>query len=65
MRSNRLTVITKQVTSWAAMIAVPTAVIGWFGQDIGFLGKDNLVGLLASSVLILGLYLAIKCEDWV
>jgi magnesium transporter len=69
MRSNRLNVITKQVTSWAAIIAVPTAVTGWFGQNIGFPGKDDLVGLLASSVLILGLsgglYLAFKRKDWI
>jgi magnesium transporter len=69
MRSNRLNVITKQVTSWAAIIAVPTAVTGWFGQNIGFPGKDNLVGLATSSVLILGLsgglYLAFKRKDWI
>ena len=69
IRSNRLNIITKQVTSWAAIIAVPTAVTGWFGQNIGFPGKDNYVGLIASSVLILGLsgglYLAFRRKDWI
>jgi magnesium transporter len=69
IRSNRLNVITKQVTSWAAIIAVPTAITGWFGQNIGFPGKDALGGLIASTVLILslsgGLYIAFRRRDWI
>jgi magnesium transporter len=69
IRSNRLNIITKQVTSWAAIIAVPTAITGWFGQNIGFPGKDDMGGLIASSVLILGLsgglYLAFRRRDWI
>jgi magnesium transporter len=69
MRSNRLNVITKQVTSWAAIIAVPTAVTGWFGQNIEFPGKEHYGGLIESTVLILGLsaglYVIFRRKDWI
>jgi magnesium transporter len=69
IRSNRLNVITKQVTGWAAIIAVPTAITGWFGQNVEFPGKEHIGGLIASTVLILGvsgsLYLVFKRMDWI
>lgn len=36
VRGNRLNVIMKQVTSWAAIIAVPTAVTGFYGQNVPY-----------------------------
>jgi magnesium transporter len=57
------------VTSWAAIIAVPTAVTGWFGQNIAFPGKDTIVGVIESTVLILGLsvalYVVFRRKDWI
>ena len=38
VRGNRLNVIMKQVTSWAAIIAVPTAVTGFYGQNVPYPG---------------------------
>jgi magnesium transporter len=68
-RSNRLNVITKQVTGWAAIIAVPTAITGWFGQNVDFPGKEHIGGLIASTVIILGvsgsLYLVFRRKDWI
>jgi magnesium transporter len=67
-RSNRFNVLTKQVTGWAAIIAVPTAITGWFGQNVAFPGKDNLDSLIASTTIILGLsiglYVTFKRKDW-
>jgi magnesium transporter len=67
-RSNRFNVLTKQVTGWAAIIAVPTAITGWFGQNVAFPGKDNLGSLIASTTIILGLsiglYVTFKRKDW-
>jgi magnesium transporter len=69
VRSNRLNVTMKQVTSWAAIIAVPTAVTGWFGQNVDYPGKDHVAGLVASTVLIAGLsttlYVVFKRKDWI
>ncbi|MCW2914611.1 MAG: corA, partial [Actinomycetia bacterium] len=38
MQGNRLNVVMKQVTSWAAIIAVPTAVTGFYGQNVPYPG---------------------------
>src|SRR5262249_50279204 len=38
VRGNRLSVITKQVTSWAAIIAIPTAITGFYGQNVPYPG---------------------------
>jgi len=38
MQGNRMNLIMKKVTSWAAIIAVPTAVTGFYGQNIPYPG---------------------------
>lgn len=67
-QGNRLNVITKKVTSWAAIIAVPTAITGWYGQNIPYPGYAEPAGLIASSVLIIGLsfglFWAFRRADW-
>ncbi|HEX5401835.1 MAG TPA: magnesium transporter CorA family protein [Pseudonocardiaceae bacterium] len=52
IQGNRLNVITKQVTSWAAIIAVPTAITGFYGQNIPFPGFGHVHGFIVSSALI-------------
>lgn len=68
MQGNRLNVITKKVTSWAAIIAVPTAITGWYGQNIPYPGFASTSGLLTSVSLIVaisgGLYITFKRKDW-
>lgn len=68
IQGNRLNVISKKVTGWAAIIAVPTAITGFFGQNVPYPGLGTATGFLASSVLMvvlsLGLYVAFKRKDW-
>jgi magnesium transporter len=68
IQSNRMNLIMKKVTSWAAIIAVPTAVTGFYGQNIPYPGFSTTAGFWTSSGLILGLsavlYLAFKRNDW-
>jgi magnesium transporter len=68
IQGNRLNVITKKVTSWAAIIAVPTAITGFYGQNVPYPGFAHQSGFLMSSLLIValsgGLYLAFKRLDW-
>jgi magnesium transporter len=68
IQSNRLNIITKKVTSWAAIIAVPTAITGFYGQNIPYPGFSNQAGFISSTGLIVvlsgGLYLAFKRRDW-
>ncbi len=68
LQGNRLNVITKKVTSWAAIIAVPTAITGFYGQNLPYPGFGRDSGLVASSLLIVvisvGLYVAFRRKDW-
>ncbi len=68
IQGNRLNVITKKVTSWAAIIAVPTAITGFYGQNVPYPGFSKSTGFVASTVLIIGLstllYWLFKRNDW-
>lgn len=67
-QGNRLNVITKKVTSWAAIIAVPTAVTGWYGQNLPYPGFASTSGLVSSALLIMGistgLYWTFRRNGW-
>ncbi len=69
VRGNRLNVIMKQVTSWAAIIAVPTAVTGFYGQNVPYPGFGHIDGFWTSSLLTLGLAVALfmifRRKDWI
>ena len=68
IQGNRLNVITKKVTSWAAIIAVPTAITGFYGQNLPYPGFARTSGFIWSSLLIIvlsgGLYIAFKRRGW-
>jgi magnesium transporter len=69
IQGNRMNLIMKQVTSWAAIIAVPTAVTGFYGQNLPYPGFQHTSGLIASSLLIAlgsgGLYWVFRRKDWI
>jgi magnesium transporter len=68
VRGNRLNTIMKKVTSWAAIIAVPTAVTGFYGQNLPYPGFQAAWGFWTSVGLMLGistaLYVVFKRKDW-
>lgn len=68
VRGNKLNVIMKKVTSWAAIIAVPTAVTGFYGQNLPYPGSEQPWGFWASTAIMValsvGLYFAFKAKDW-
>src|SRR5919198_5525233 len=68
IQGNRLNSVMKKVTSWAAIIAVPTAVTGWYGMKLPYPGAGEHTGFVASMVLLVvlsgGLYLLFKRLDW-
>ncbi|MBF4591120.1 MULTISPECIES: magnesium transporter CorA family protein [unclassified Curtobacterium] len=68
LASNRQNTVMKKVTSWAAIIAIPTAITGFFGQNVTFPGEGHWSGLFASVALIivtsLLLYRSFKHRDW-
>jgi magnesium transporter len=68
IQGNGMNLVMKKVTSWAAIIAVPTAITGWYGQNIPYLGFDQEWGVWASGGSIVAisaiLYIAFKRRDW-
>jgi magnesium transporter len=68
IQANRMNLIMKKVTSWAAIIAVPTAITGFYGQNLPYPGYATHWGVLFSTALIAALsgllYLTFKRKDW-
>ncbi len=68
IQGNRMNLIMKKVTSWAAVIAVPTAVTGFYGQNVPFPGFSHTAGFITSSLLIVfasgTLYVIFRRKDW-
>ncbi|WP_026424896.1 magnesium transporter CorA family protein [Actinokineospora inagensis] len=68
IQSNRLNLIMKKVTGWAAIIAVPAGITGFYGQNVPIPGIDNTWSFWFSSTIIVtscvGLYAMFKRKDW-
>jgi magnesium transporter len=68
IQANRMNLIMKKVTSWAAIIAVPTAITGFYGQNLPYPGSGSHWGVLTSVALIAVLstllYVTFKRKDW-
>jgi magnesium transporter len=68
IQSNRMNVITKKVTSWAAIIAVPTFITGFYGMNVPYPGFGNHVGLIIAALIMIGsgvlLYWVFRRNDW-
>ena len=58
----------RRITAWVAIIAVPTAVSGFFGQNVPFPGFGTTAGAITSTFLIvvlaLTLYIIFKRKEW-
>jgi magnesium transporter len=69
IQGNRLNEIMRKLTCWAAIIAVPTAVTGFYGQNVPYPGFQQSWGFVTSVALMLviagGLYIAFKRKNWV
>jgi magnesium transporter len=68
IQGNRLNTIMKRLTGWAAVIAVPTAITGFYGQNVPYPGFGTEWGFLVSFAILVvcagGLYVAFKRRDW-
>ena len=68
LRDYRTNQIMKKVTSWAAIIAVPTLITGWYGMNVPYPGSGRAWGVILAALLVVGLsgglYLAFKRRDW-
>ena len=68
LQGNRMNMIMKKVTSWAAIIAIPTAVTGFYGQNVPYPGFEAISGFWTSTAIIIvlavGLYFVFRKRDW-
>jgi len=68
LQSSRKDEIMKKVTSWAAIIAVPTLITGFFGQNLAIVGIDTAWGAWLSVVLMVlvsaVLWWQFRRRDW-
>lgn len=68
LADQRLNVVVRRLTSWAAIVAVPTAITGFFGQNLRYPGYGTTTGFAVSLCLIivicLVLYVAFKRKGW-
>lgn len=68
LQDARLNMVMKKLTGWAAIIAVPTAITGFYGQNVAYPGIDTVAGFVTSSViialLVVILYVMFKRRDW-
>ena len=68
LRDYRQNQIVKQVTSWAAIIAVPTLITGYYGMNVPYPGFGEPWGAWASTALTIGLsgalYVLFRRKDW-
>jgi magnesium transporter len=68
IQSNQMNLIMKKVTSWAAIFAVPTAITGFYGQNLPYPGEGTVWGVITSTALIIGisglLFWQFRKRDW-
>jgi magnesium transporter len=68
LRDYRQNQVMKKVSSWAAIVAAPTLVTGFYGMNVPFPGFAETAGVVVSSLLIVGvslaLYVIFRRRDW-
>lgn len=68
LRDYRQNQIVKKVSSWAAIIAVPALITGYYGMNVPFPGFEARWGVVAATALIVaacgGLYILFRRIDW-
>lgn len=68
LRDYRANQIMKLVTSWAAIIAVPTLITGWYGMNVPYPGSGETWGVYAAAALVVvlsgGLYVVFRRRNW-
>jgi magnesium transporter len=68
LSDTRMNMIMKKLTSWAAIIAVPTAVTGFYGQNVPYPGFGDRWGFWVSVVVMIAiataLYVTFRRKDW-
>jgi magnesium transporter len=68
LRDYRQNQVMKKVTSWAAIIAVPTLITGWYGMNVPYPGARTQGGVAVAAALIVAvssaLFLLFRKREW-
>lgn len=68
LHDSRMSVISKRVTGWAALIAVPAVTSGFYGINVPYPGVNREWGFVAFCVITVGLFVALyvvfRKRDW-
>lgn len=68
LRDYHQNLIVKKVSSWAAIIAVPALITGYYGMNVPYPGSGKVVGVVVSTALMIilsaVLYFSFKRRDW-
>ena len=68
LRDYRQNLIVKKVSGWAAIIAVPALITGYYGMNVPYPGSGEVAGVIWSTLLIIGvsasLYYIFRHNDW-
>jgi magnesium transporter len=68
LRDFRQNQIVKKVSSWAAIVAVPAAITGYYGMNVPYPGSGQTWGVILSALLMVtvsvGLYVLFRRRDW-
>ncbi|MGP5247212.1 magnesium transporter CorA family protein [Corynebacterium flavescens] len=68
IQSNNMNLVMKKLSGWAAIIAVPTLITGYFGMNVPFPTAGEPIGALISAALVsvtsVFLYIMFKRNNW-
>jgi magnesium transporter len=68
LRDYRQNLIVKKVSSWAAIVAIPSLITGYYGMNVPYPGSGRVWGaVVASAIMIatsLTLYVIFRRRDW-
>jgi magnesium transporter len=68
LHDSRMSVISKRVTGWAALIAIPAVISGFYGINVPFPGVDREWGFAVfcgiTVALFIALYAVFRKRDW-
>jgi magnesium transporter len=68
LRDFRQNQVMRKVTSWAAIVAVPTLITGWYGMNVPYPGSGESWGVIVSAAIVVlassALFLLFRRRDW-
>lgn len=68
LNDTRMNEVMKRLAAWAAIIAVPTLITGWFGMNIPYWGFGTPLGVALCTglmlVAVVTLFVSFRSRDW-